>query len=192
MLTSRSDLFALIFTLRCRLSQNGKNPMGRVTSLAMSYSILFILYFIWVIISVLTLNRCYSYVGRTGRKQQLSLAGGCWRHGTVAHEIDEFFSWGKFHNSFTQSDSLRHPLRSCEWAWNVRLQSTSFHSSRHFASCIISFQLVQPISFLSTATVLLHLIFGLPCFFFNQYLNIIRSDHEWDRDLKLCHESYSF
>ncbi|XP_022808806.1 zinc metalloproteinase nas-4-like [Stylophora pistillata] len=30
---------------------------------------------------------CWSYVGRTGRKQQLSLAGGCWRKGTVIHEI---------------------------------------------------------------------------------------------------------
>ncbi|XP_078360453.1 astacin-like isoform X2 [Oculina patagonica] len=30
---------------------------------------------------------CWSYVGRTGRKQQISLAVGCWRHGTVVHEI---------------------------------------------------------------------------------------------------------
>lgn len=32
-------------------------------------------------------DRCWSYVGRTGRKQQLSLAGGCWYKGTVAHEL---------------------------------------------------------------------------------------------------------
>ena len=133
-------MFELIFILRCRLSQNGKNAMGRVTSLAMSFSILLILYLICVIISVLTLNRCYSYVGRTGRKQQLSLAGGCWRHGTVAHEIGEYFSWGKFQNSFARSDSLRHSLRFCER--NIRLQSTSFHSSRSFAFCFVLFQLV--------------------------------------------------
>ncbi|XP_058957005.2 astacin [Pocillopora verrucosa] len=30
---------------------------------------------------------CWSYVGRIGRKQQLSLAAGCWRKGTVIHEI---------------------------------------------------------------------------------------------------------
>ncbi|CAB3982537.1 chymotrypsinogen B-like [Paramuricea clavata] len=30
---------------------------------------------------------CWSYVGMTGRKQQISLAGGCWRHGIVVHEI---------------------------------------------------------------------------------------------------------
>ena len=33
------------------------------------------------------LTRCWSYVGMTGRKQQISLAGGCWRHGIVVHEI---------------------------------------------------------------------------------------------------------
>ena len=31
--------------------------------------------------------RCWSYVGRTGRKQQLSLAKGCWQKGTIAHEL---------------------------------------------------------------------------------------------------------
>ncbi|EDO34806.1 predicted protein, partial [Nematostella vectensis] len=30
---------------------------------------------------------CWSYVGRTGSKQQLSLAGGCWHKGIVIHEI---------------------------------------------------------------------------------------------------------
>lgn len=35
------------------------------------------------------MNSCWSYVGRTGSKQQLSLARGCWRHGTIAHEIGQ-------------------------------------------------------------------------------------------------------
>lgn len=30
---------------------------------------------------------CWSYVGRNGYKQQLSLSGNCWHHGTVVHEI---------------------------------------------------------------------------------------------------------
>ncbi|EDO41420.1 predicted protein, partial [Nematostella vectensis] len=30
---------------------------------------------------------CSSMVGRTGRRQDISLAGGCWYPGTVAHEI---------------------------------------------------------------------------------------------------------
>ncbi|KAJ7385144.1 Meprin A subunit beta [Desmophyllum pertusum] len=30
---------------------------------------------------------CWSYVGRTGSKQQLSLSSGCWHHGIVIHEI---------------------------------------------------------------------------------------------------------
>lgn len=34
--------------------------------------------------------RCWSYVGRTGREQQLSLDSGCWYLGTVAHEIGLF------------------------------------------------------------------------------------------------------
>lgn len=153
--------------------------MGHVTSLARSYSMLFTPYLIFIIISVFTLNRCYSYVGRIGRKQQLSLAGGCWRHVTVAHEIGElFFSFlgqlSKFFYSVTHY-VLRHPLPSCEWS--IRLYSNNFHSSRSFASCFTSFQLVQSRTFRSTSTVLLHVIFGLPRFF-NQYFNVLQSDHE--------------
>lgn len=32
-------------------------------------------------------SRCSSYVGRTGRKQDINLARGCWYTGIVAHEI---------------------------------------------------------------------------------------------------------
>ncbi|EDO30227.1 predicted protein [Nematostella vectensis] len=32
-------------------------------------------------------EKCSSHVGHTGRKQDISLAGGCWHAGIVAHEI---------------------------------------------------------------------------------------------------------
>ena len=32
----------------------------------------------------------WSYVGRIGKKQLLSLAAGCWGKGTVSHEIGKF------------------------------------------------------------------------------------------------------
>lgn len=31
--------------------------------------------------------RCWSWVGRQGGMQQISLASGCWSQGTVVHEI---------------------------------------------------------------------------------------------------------
>ncbi|XP_048583802.1 astacin-like metalloprotease toxin 2 [Nematostella vectensis] len=34
-------------------------------------------------------EKCSSHVGHTGRKQDISLAGGCWHAGIVAHEIGE-------------------------------------------------------------------------------------------------------
>ena len=36
---------------------------------------------------------CWSFVGKTGRKQRLSLARGCWNKGTVVHEIGEISLW---------------------------------------------------------------------------------------------------
>ncbi|KAK3738689.1 hypothetical protein QZH41_020339, partial [Actinostola sp. cb2023] len=38
---------------------------------------------------------CWSYVGRTGSKQQLSLASGCWHKGIVIHEFGH--ALGFFH-----------------------------------------------------------------------------------------------
>ncbi|XP_020615459.1 zinc metalloproteinase nas-15-like [Orbicella faveolata] len=38
---------------------------------------------------------CWSYVGKIGGKQRLSLAGGCWYTGTVVHEIGH--ALGLFH-----------------------------------------------------------------------------------------------
>ena len=112
----------------------GCRPMERTNG---SYTIL---YLIAIIISVFTLNRCWSYVGRTGRKQQLSLAGGCWRHGTVAHEIGEFFV--SFLRQVSKILLLNHSL-------NPLLHSNNLHSSRSSASCSISLQLVEPRSFRS-------------------------------------------
>ncbi|KAL9973985.1 hypothetical protein ACROYT_G020512 [Oculina patagonica] len=39
---------------------------------------------------------CWSYVGRTGKKQQISLASGCWYKGTVAHEIGKSGNFKKY------------------------------------------------------------------------------------------------
>ncbi|XP_020612494.1 zinc metalloproteinase nas-14-like [Orbicella faveolata] len=45
---------------------------------------------------------CTSYVGRTGRRQMVSLASGCWNPRTVAHEIGGFVlrAFFKFHSGF--------------------------------------------------------------------------------------------
>lgn len=52
--------------------------------------------------SVLVYFRCTSYVGKTGRRQDISLGRGCWTKGVVAHEI------GK--SSFCKESNLFHSL----------------------------------------------------------------------------------
>ena len=44
----------------------------------------------WIKMKLLSACRCWSYVGRTGKKQDISLARGCWGKGTVIHEIGKF------------------------------------------------------------------------------------------------------
>ena len=38
-------------------------------------------------VMLLIIARCWSWVGRQGGMQQISLASGCWSQGTVVHEI---------------------------------------------------------------------------------------------------------
>ena len=42
-------------------------------------------------LSILFSFSCWSYVGKIGNKQQLSLATGCWSRGIVAHEIGKLY-----------------------------------------------------------------------------------------------------
>ncbi|EDO37771.1 predicted protein [Nematostella vectensis] len=42
---------------------------------------------------------CSSYVGMYGGGQPISLADGCWYHGTVAHEIEAKFNFEKYTSS---------------------------------------------------------------------------------------------
>ena len=54
-----------------------------------SLSFCFVIAFVGIFLVQLFV-RCTSYVGRTGRRQMLSLARGCWYAYTVAHEIGGF------------------------------------------------------------------------------------------------------
>lgn len=131
-------------TLGCR-------PMERTNG---SYTIL---YLIAIIISVFTLNRCWSYVGRTGRKQQLSLAGGCWRHGTVAHEIGELFL--SFLRQVSKILLLNHSLNLFYTATTFVHHGLPLLALPHSSSSSPD-RFAQPKS-----TVLLHVIFGLCAFY---------------------------
>ncbi|XP_078371348.1 meprin A subunit beta-like [Oculina patagonica] len=50
---------------------------------------------------------CWSYVGTTGRMQQLSLGNGCWYHGTVAHEIGHALGFFHEQSRFDRDDYLK-------------------------------------------------------------------------------------
>lgn len=53
-------------------------------------------------LAFLSIFRCASHVGRTGRRQDINLGRGCWTKGVVAHEI------GK--SSFCKESNLFHSL----------------------------------------------------------------------------------
>ncbi|KAJ7393129.1 hypothetical protein OS493_008429 [Desmophyllum pertusum] len=46
---------------------------------------------------------CSSYVGRTGSRQDINLARGCWHRGIVAHEIGNKFNFNKYNRGTIDS-----------------------------------------------------------------------------------------
>jgi hypothetical protein len=47
----------------------------------------------------------------TGRKQQISLAGGCWRHGIVVHEIGKLTTMLKLYSLLCGEEMLNIDFR---------------------------------------------------------------------------------
>ncbi|RMX55571.1 hypothetical protein pdam_00001722, partial [Pocillopora damicornis] len=72
---------------------------------------------------------CWSYVGRTGRKQQLSLASGCWYHGIVIHEIGHALG---FYHEQSRPDRDQHVTILWE---NIR--EANKHNFKKYSTSII-------------------------------------------------------
>ncbi|KAK3710384.1 hypothetical protein QZH41_012311 [Actinostola sp. cb2023] len=74
---------------------------------------------------------CSSNVGRTGRRQQISLAGGCWHAGIVAHEIGH--ALGFYHE---QSRPDRDSYVTINW--NNIISNMKFNFNKYTRSTIDS------------------------------------------------------
>merc|ERR1712215_495017 len=74
---------------------------------------------------------CSSMVGRTGRKQQISLASGCWHAGTVAHEIGHALG---FYHEQSRPDRDQYVTIN----WNNIISNMKFNFNKYPRSTIDS------------------------------------------------------